>query len=52
VSGRYNFINLIYIRKEKSLSYIYCKKGRHPYIFIDFSEISQKFRKLIFAEEL
>jgi hypothetical protein len=47
VSGRYNFINLIYIREKGSRSYIYCKKDRYSYIPIEFLGISQEFRKLI-----
>jgi hypothetical protein len=37
VSGRYNFMNLIYIREKGSRFCIYCKKDRHSYIFIEFS---------------
>jgi hypothetical protein len=37
ISGRYNFMKLIYIRKEGSRFYIYYKKDRHPYISVRFS---------------
>jgi hypothetical protein len=47
VSGRYSFMNLIYIREKESRSYTYYKKDRHSYISVRFSEISQEFRKLI-----
>jgi hypothetical protein len=47
VSGRYDFMDLICIRKEENRSYIYCKKDRHPYVPIKFSEVFQEFRKLI-----
>jgi hypothetical protein len=40
VSGRYNFMDLTYIREEGNRSYIYYKKDRHPYILLEFSKIS------------
>jgi hypothetical protein len=47
ISGRYNIIDLTYIREERNRSCIYYKKGRHFCVFIDFSRVSQEFRKLI-----
>jgi hypothetical protein len=47
VSGRYDFMNLICIRKKGNRSYIYCKKNRYSCISIRFSGIFQEFRKLI-----
>jgi hypothetical protein len=47
ISGHYNIIDLIYSREKRSRFYNYCKKDCHPYIPINFSEVSQEFRKLI-----
>jgi hypothetical protein len=47
IFGRYNIIDLIYIRKKKSRSCICYKKGRYLYISVNFLRVSQEFRKLI-----